>query len=626
MFPAAQLTQLLLGELSREELAALPLIEEYRLLYLLGRGGMGCVYRAHDTLLDRPVAIKFLTAAGTNPVSRERFVHEARAIARLSHPNVVAIYRVGEVAGQPFIVSEYVRGTSLDDLPRPLPWPEVLALGIGLCRGVAAAHRRGVLHRDIKPGNAILSEDGPVKLLDFGLAKLLEAGESGFGGRGSLPGPQSVPILFAAIPPAEQARSTAGFDQTLSPAQSEKAADKLGPRPGGADGAMAATSLTNVGSRLGTPLYMAPEMWRSEPATAQVDIYSLGALLYELCAGRPPYLATTLSELEAEVLTSDPPPLLSVVSAVHPELAQLIDRCLRREPAARYASAEALGQALEEVNAAPAGAVLVDGNPYRGLYPFESEHRGLFFGRAVEIRALIERLRIEPMVLVAGDSGVGKSSLCRAGVLAAVQAGALGQRSFCTVSVVPGRRPLRALAEGLAAPLGQTGEAVVELLQREPGELLRQLHQRRGATADKAQGVLLFIDQLEELLTLSDPQEAATVSAVLGSLSAHSPGLRVLLTARGDFLTRLTALPGLGEELNRVVYILGALTRDGLREAILGPARVRGVRFESADLVDELVNSTLNAEGGLPLLQFALAELWEASAPQRRQDRLIGRQ
>jgi WD40 repeat protein/serine/threonine protein kinase len=631
MFPAGQLTQLLQGELSREELAALPLIDEYRLLYQLGRGGMGCVYRAHDTLLDRPVAIKFLTAAGANPISRERFVHEARAIARLSHPNVVTIYRVGEVAGQPFIISEYVRGKSLDRLPLPLPWPEVLELAIGLCRGVAAAHRRGVLHRDIKPGNAILSEDGPVKLLDFGLAKLLEAGPSG-GGRGSLPGPQSVPLISASTPTGERAKGAAEFDlaQTLSRAGSDKltpeaaAAPTPKARPAAPDQRAISTSLTHVGMRLGTPLYMAPEMWRSEPATCQVDIYSLGALLYELCAGRPTYLATTVSELELEVMQHEPPPLLSVVSAVHPELAQIIDRCLRRDPAARYASAEALGHALEEINAAPAAAVLADGNPYRGLYPFESEHRGLFFGRAVEIRSLVERLRVEPMVLVAGDSGVGKSSLCRAGVLAAVQAGALGhERTFTTISLVPGRRPLQALAAALAPLLELTGEALSELFQKEPGELVRRLHQKQSQTAGRAQGVLLFIDQLEELLTLSDPHEAATVSAVLGSLSAHSPGLRVLLTARGDFLTRLTALPGLGEELNRVVYILGALTRDGLREAILGPARVRGVRFASAALVDELVASTLDTQGGLPLLQFALAELWEASEQERRRDRCI---
>src|SRR5205814_6933059 len=133
---------------------------------LLGQGAMGHVYLAQDTLLDRPVAVKFIASVDPNPQERERFLVEARAIARLQHPNVVTIYRVGEVTGQPYLISEFVRGETLDKLAKPAPWQRALRIAQGLARGLAAAHRSGVLHRDIKPANAILSDDGEAKLLD----------------------------------------------------------------------------------------------------------------------------------------------------------------------------------------------------------------------------------------------------------------------------------------------------------------------------------------------------------------------------------------------------------------------------------------------------------------------------
>lgn len=156
--------------------------DEYRLLWSIGRGGMGDVFLGHDVLLDRKVAIKFLRPAPDDDLDqRELSLAEARAAAQLQGPNVVAVYRVGEVDGLAYIVSEYVAGRSLDLLPRPLPWQRVLELGLGLSKGLATAHERGVLHRDIKLSNAILAEDGTVKLLDFGLAKLMGAPDAAAG-------------------------------------------------------------------------------------------------------------------------------------------------------------------------------------------------------------------------------------------------------------------------------------------------------------------------------------------------------------------------------------------------------------------------------------------------------------
>src|SRR5262245_51426749 len=153
-------------------------LDEFRLVRPLGRGGMGEVYLGHDTVLDRAVAIKLIGARNPDATSRERFLIEARAIARLSHPNVVTIYRVGATGdGRPFLVQELIRGKSLDQLPRPMPWREVCELAIGIARGLEAAHLRGILHRDVKPANVMLDEHGVARLLDFGLAKLSGAGE-----------------------------------------------------------------------------------------------------------------------------------------------------------------------------------------------------------------------------------------------------------------------------------------------------------------------------------------------------------------------------------------------------------------------------------------------------------------
>jgi formylglycine-generating enzyme required for sulfatase activity len=527
--------------------------DEFQLGPMLGRGGMGVVYLAKDTSLDRRVAVKFIASSQPRPRVRAHFETEARAIARLQHPNVVTVFRVGTAGGHPYIVSEYVLGRSLAHLPLPLPWRRVLTLGLGLARGLAAAHRQGVLHRDLKPSNALVTDDGVVKLLDFGLAEYFDL-------------------------------------NTFAPSTRSKA-------------------------HAGTPRYMAPELFRGEPASPQSDLYSLGVTLYELCTGSVPPGASARvlsSGPQGTVVTetvSGPPPLPPEVDA---EFATLIQHCLAPDAAERPASAELVREALERLEQLHSATPLAAGNPYRGLAPFEAEHRALFFGRDADIRAVIERLRLQPMVLVAGDSGVGKSSLCRAGVLPRAAAGELdANRDMATVTLWPGPRPLQALAAALAPGLEMKEADVVLALTGVDGWLgpaLRKAHQGR-------RGLIIFIDQLEELLTQSEPLQAARFAQLLGELTLPSPGVRVLLSVRGDFLTGICTLPGLGEEAERALYILRPMTPAGVREAIVGPARSRGVAFESEELIQTLVTSMEHGEGSLPLLQFALAELWEQRNP-----------
>ncbi|MCU0685280.1 MAG: SUMF1/EgtB/PvdO family nonheme iron enzyme [Polyangiaceae bacterium] len=525
--------------------------DDYVLVRLVGRGATGSVYLAEDAVLARHVAIKFVAALGEGAAARERFLNEARAVARVQHPNVIGLYRVGEVEGRPYLATEFARGEPLDRLPLPMPWAKVLTVGIDLSRGLSAAHRRGLLHCDIKPQNAILTDEG-TKLVDFGLARLIRGGL--VGGQAGGPG--------------------AGGERRVQ----------------------------------GTPHFMAPELWAGEAPTKRSDVYGLGALLFYLAAGASPFEGVAVRELWRHAQEVDPPALGRVAPSIEPRLAAIIDRCLRRQPGGRYASGDEVREALELLGRRTSGAPLPVGNPYRGLRAFDADHRALFFGRDAEAGIVLDRLRTEPFVVVTGDSGVGKSSLCRAGVLPAVREGALGGgRSWSVLTLSPGKRPLAALATAIGTLMRVDASRLIRAARAEPAAMADELGRHLG----EAGGLLLFIDQIEELVTVSDPIERDAADGALAALAAGRPGIRVLTTLRADFLTRFAALPELGQDLSRALYFLRPLSPERVREAVTGPAAATGLRFESDELVDELAASAAQA-GGLPLLQFALAELWEA--------------
>jgi serine/threonine protein kinase len=258
----------------------------YRLERPLGRGGMASVYLAHDAELDRPVAVKLLAESlAGNTDFRKRFLREARLAARLSHPNVVAVYDAGEAdGGRPYIVMEYVDGTTLEDRG-PLPPAEAVELARQACHGLAHAHAAGLVHRDVKPHNLLLRTDGTLKVADFGIARAAEA-----------------------------------------------------------------TALTQVGTVLGTAAYLAPEQAAGEEVTAAADVYSLGAVLYELLAGRPPYEPASLADLADR-------PEIRPVGELAPEVPRHVEdavmRSLARNPAYRPASADELARELGDRPAAP---------------------------------------------------------------------------------------------------------------------------------------------------------------------------------------------------------------------------------------------------------------------------------
>ncbi len=560
-------------------------LDEFRLIRVLGHGGMGTVYLAHDTLLEREVAIKVVRVDAVDERLRHRFLVEARAVARLSHPNVVTVFRAGLTpTGQPYLAQELIRGHSLAAAPRPVPPDEALRLALDVARGLAAAHRAGILHRDVKPANVMVSHDGTAKLLDFGIAKLVgdAAPEPPTIARRAPPG-SSTPELDVTAPGA-----TPGPPGARAPRH---------PPPRLVTTSGASVSAGGLAAA-GTPRYMAPELWQGHGASVRSDLYALGVLLHELIVGVPPFAQAELDTLREAIVDGPPPPRIdTVVADADVALSNLVADLLDRDPGRRPGSADAVVHRLERI--VDGAAPIPDGSPYPGLAPFEASHRAVFFGRGSDVSAIVDRLRTSPVVAVIGDSGIGKSSVCRAGVVAAVERGALGdRRTWSVVHATIGRRPATALRDALGLAAGATPTVL---------ELVAHL----GAGAATGAGTLVFVDQLEELVTMADPDEACDAARLLAALADDAPGIKLLLAVRGDFVTRVAGWSALGPVMSRSLHLLRRLDAADARDAIVGPATAKGVAFENQQLVETLVDAVTANPGALPLLQFTLAALWQ---------------
>jgi serine/threonine-protein kinase len=270
----------------------------YRIEEKIGAGGMGEVYRARDKRLARDVALKILPPSLTGDAERRaRFVQEAQSAARLNHPNIVTVYDIGERDGRIFIAMEHVEGKTLADLipPTGLPAAQALSYAVAICGALAKAHAAGVIHRDLKPGNIMVTPDGIIKVLDFGLAKLLEQ-----------------------KPPGDETLTSK--PETLS------------------------------GLVMGTPAFMSPEQAEGKAVDARSDIFSFGALLYEMTLGRTAFGAGSIAATLAAVLHKDPEPLPAKVPR---ELSETIMRCLRKDPASRFQSMVDVSAALIERKSEP---------------------------------------------------------------------------------------------------------------------------------------------------------------------------------------------------------------------------------------------------------------------------------
>jgi serine/threonine protein kinase len=302
----------------------------YEIISPLGAGGMGEVYRARDTRLDRTVAIKVVHTSFAGDAERlRRFEREARAVGALNHPNILAIYDVGEYEGSPFLVTELLEGDSLRDRLQAgaLPVRKALDYGAQIAAGLAAAHEKGIVHRDLKPENLFVTLDGRVKILDFGLAKV-------------------SPSL------------TDSGAQTLA-TQTLITQDGRG------------QIQTEPGAILGTVGYMSPEQVRGMPADARSDIFALGSILYEMLSAQRPFRGDSSVETMNAILKDDPPEIVAGNRSVPPTLDRIIRRCLEKAPGERFQSARDLAFALEAIS----GSSSTHGTAPAELAPPKKEHK-----------------------------------------------------------------------------------------------------------------------------------------------------------------------------------------------------------------------------------------------------------
>lgn len=266
----------------------------YRILEKIGEGGMGVVYRAHDNRLNREVAIKVLRVDPSRRLAPEkvreiqaRFYKEAQAAARLNHPNIVAIHQVGHSGGQPYIVMEYLRGKNLlEKMEEPLPIKEVIRTAIQICEALDYAHSQGVIHRDVKPDNIVVMEDGRVKIADFGIARIEDAD----------------------------------------------------------------VGLTKAGVLLGSPAYCSPEQLRDfSNVDGRADLFSLGVILYQWLTGKLPFEGNSSPEIITRILSQEPALPRSLNPEIPPSLEALIMRALAKDPSERVSSARELRAGLERI-------------------------------------------------------------------------------------------------------------------------------------------------------------------------------------------------------------------------------------------------------------------------------------
>ena len=318
----------------------------YEIQSPLGAGGMGEVYRARDTRLDRTVAVKILPShLSENSEAKQRFEREARTISSLNHPHICVLHDVGSQDGTSYLVMEYLQGESLDSrlLRGPLPLKQALEVGVQICEALEKAHRAGIVHRDLKPGNIMLTAAG-AKLLDFGLAK-----------------------------PALAALGTKTVGDNLTPSTPTINLSALTPPPG---------TLTQQGTIVGTFQFMAPEVLQGREADARSDIFSFGCVLYEMITGRRPFEGKSQLSVASAILEKDPEPVTRMQPMAPAAIDHVVGDCLAKDPEARWQSAADIARELRWI---ASGASTSSVTP-------QTETRGRFVERMVWAAAVVALL------------------------------------------------------------------------------------------------------------------------------------------------------------------------------------------------------------------------------------------
>ena len=611
-------------------------IKGYELLERIGTGGFGAVYRAHQSTVGREVAIKVILPGHANqPEFIRRFEVEAQLVARLEHHHIVPLYDYWRDPEGAYLVMRWLRGGSLYDQIKnhgALSVEDATSMIDQIAGALHTAHRNQVIHRDIKPGNILLDEDGNAFIADFGIAK----------------------------------------DHAV------------------------AKGVTEADAIVGSPDYLSPEQARSEPVTPQTDIYSLGVVLYEMLEGKHPFPSLSPIERLYKHLNEPLPDVEIVGDEVRDAINDVIQKATAKDPMQRFKDAMEMAIALREaarLDDSAVGTTLVElltpreqevlnlviagksnreiaddlvlslatiktyvnkiyrklnvrsrvqaivkareldlivkstvasessishlpepENPYKGLRAFQAGDAQEFFGRDKLTKKLLKRLQEDVeyrrFLAVVGPSGSGKSSVVKAGLIPALWRGELsGSDSWYIVDLLPGKHPLDELEVALTKVASQDVSNLSEHLSRDERGLVRAAN---IILPDDGSELLIVIDQFEEVFTLTtdEDEQQHFLDLLRYAVTDDRSRVRVVTTLRADYYDRPLQYPDFGALIQNRTETVLPLNAEELEQAVRQPAMQVSVTFEDG-LVSRIVSEVHYQPGALPLLQYALTELFE---------------
>jgi serine/threonine protein kinase/DNA-binding SARP family transcriptional activator/ABC-type glycerol-3-phosphate transport system substrate-binding protein len=527
----------------------------YRLLDQVGEGAFGVVYRAIQPQVGREVAIKAVHPELANhPDFVRRFDHEAQIVARLEHPHVVPLYDYWREPNAAYLVMRFLRGGSVEDLLEtgPLDPTRVVSITEQIASALGAAHRQGVVHRDVKPGNVLLDEEGNAYLTDFGVA------------------------LDAGSPERSTGTMMRGTPAYLSPEQI-----RLEPTSPRSD----AYALGIVVFEMLTGEHPFPDT----SLTALLDHHVRDAV--PSARSLRPQLPPAVDEVIGRATAKDPNDRFSDIEEI----------------------ATALRAALEGTRVAPQPAGPIR-NPYKGLRAFLEADALDFFGRETVVKrlllSLVEDAHAQRFLAVVGPSGSGKSSVVRAGLVPALRRGAIpGSERWYVIDVLPGLHPFREIETALLSVAVEPPPSLMEELERDELGIVRAVDRM---LPDPEAELVIVLDQLEEVFTMieDDSERARFLASIEAAALQPNSRVRIIATLRADFYDAPLSVRGFGDLLAARTEAVTPMTPEELERAIVAPADQAGLVIEPR-LLAELIADVADRPGALPLLQYALTELAE---------------
>ena len=529
-------------------------VRGYELRGLVRKDRIGEVHRAYKPTSGREVAIKIIGPEHADKSDFiQRFESGAERIAALQHAHIVPLYDYWREPGSAYLVTRWLRGGDLASALQRKPWPraEAIALLDRIGSALTYAHRLGVVHLDVRPANVLLDDDGTPVLGGFGAARLVEASGLTGGARGPL-----------------------------------------------------------------APDYAAPEQLTGEPVGPWTDVYQFALMAFEILTSAHPFRAETPERTVERRLDESFPPASALVAELPVAVDAVLEKAASTDPAGRHETVDDLLTELRSALGVTAMApVPARRNPYKGLAAFQGTDAADFFGREELVARLVSRFAVtspdDRFLAVVGPSGSGKSSVARAGVIPALRSGAVaGSDRWLFAEMQPGADPFHELESALRAVTVGTPEDLATRLHNDDLGIHEAI---RRSLPGEGWELFLLIDQFEELFAMSaEPDRTRFVAGLVAAVTHPRSQLRVMATLRADYYDRPLLHNELGELMRTRTETVLPLTSSELEEAITRPSDRAGVSLEPG-LVGEILGDVSGQPGGLPLVQYALTELFERS-------------